>query len=907
MLLFSLAFVESLNVQAVGASSGDKKDLSSYRKTYISNDNTGYDSKNEASLPFNALTSLSVQTSNPDSLMLYANTDKSVPVIALTNATDFSLMLSSKDVSVGEDLGGGNKLGSDNYGNTQEGDKTLNITGVGNEKVFTGKIGTGALIVQTSYDGVNWIQSELEKFDNGFYTTNYLESFGGQSKEIYKPLGSELKSGIYISVSVYYEAYTTTYWTEKRYSDGELAAAWIFNWPLAIWMTNNNYDIQKSEDHHKNYRESYTFFVIEDSVEVVTFNNLTTVDSSEIVEVVKPSSENEVEYKAQSEQYNNYLSSVIDRVTNTMHDGDMTTSGFYINVTNVSSNQYLKIGIKKNGLSYKLPPLKTLQDGSNQKVYEITESGKYDITISSYSKQKSLTLYVDTASPDEAYKRYFGEKVLFNGQTYGDVFLNYSPNNDYDNIRVFDAYSKIPVFAGPLTLNLVEQTDENSLPLYGVITNKSTGKVTFVETNKITLSDYGEYEALFSTNADYYDHIVLGNSNNEMAGDVRIYRFNFKVVGKNTDTTVNEKLLSTGIFKDLSVASPSDYSPLFYGVKRSSADKGEVIVAFADRESALKYAKDVVWSEIETHTDSNGDTYWLIPNMENPFGAKVESYSGWKNAQVVRELAEKMVEERRFDLTKPASYLTLEKSVEEFNEEGVEVSNLLTNLQLAALKKSVIVWYNTEQRSAAITKKTTIGEKNVITFVGKKNYALLTKGENDSYFEIVTGERDYYFIKDALGIASYTLTVEDSLGKTFTLNYEEGFVSQLKENNCSSGLVLITEINIYNNITAQYYVYYIADGYQPASFSFNADGHYFQVSQNDVLDKEEFKKLQINDIVNYADPYAYIRVTNKNSDTPTTYYSITEAKGKKFVETGDYVIAIIDRFGNSLSYEFSIK
>ena len=898
MLLFSLAFIESLNVYAVSTSGGDKKDLSSYRKTYISSDNTGYDSKTETSLPFNALTSLSVQTSDSDTLKVYTNTDKAVPVIALADATDFSIYLSSKDVSSGEDLGNNYKLSSDSFGNTQEGDKTPIIYGTSKEKVFTGKIGTGAVIVQKSYDGISYSQTQLNKFNNGYYTTNYLDAFGGKEKVIFSPQGEDLKKGVYISVSFYYECYRYEYIGTDYYYE------WWQYATLGLGMLAGPQGKTDVYDNvYKNIRETYTFFVIEDSVETVTFNNLTTADTSEVVEETKPTSENAEEYKAQTEQYNNYLSTVIDRVTDTMYDGDMTTTGFYINVTNVSGNQYLKIDVKRNGSTFTLPSLKTLQDGTKQKVYEIKQPGKYDITISSYSKQKTLTLYVDTASADDAYKRYFGEKVLFNGQAYGDSFLDYSPNNPYGNVRIFGAYSEVPVFLGPLTLNLKEKTDTNALPLYGVVTNKSTGKVSFVGSKQITLSDYGEYEVLFSTNADYYERELLGNSNIEMAGDVRVYKFNFKVVGKNNDTTVNEQLLSTGIFKDLSIASPSDYAPLFYGVKRSSANKGEVIVAFADRESALKYAKQVVWSEIETHTDSNGNKYWLIPNLENPLTGNIYSYSGWNNARVVIEMAEKMVEKRYFDITMLSSYLTLGKSV----EEGVDVSELLTDLQFTSLKKTVIVWYNAEHRNIATIKDTTIGETNVITFVGKKNYALLAKGENNSYSDIVTGERDYRFIKDVLGIDSHTITAEDNLGNTFTLNYEESIVAQLKANNCSSGLILITETNVYNTITAQYYVYYIADGYQPATLTFSADDQSIQVAQGNSPEAQTFNKLRIDDISNYVDPYAYIRVTNKNSNTPTTYYSITEAIGLEFTESGGYAIAIIDRFGNSVSYEFSIN
>ena len=102
-------------------------------------------------------------------------------------------------------------------------------------------------------------------------------------------------------------------------------------------------------------------------------------------------------------------------------------------------------------------------------------------------------------------------------------------------------------------------------------------------------------------------------------------------------------------------------------------------------------------------------------------------------------------------------------------------------------------------------------------------------------------------------------------------------------------------------------MYYIADGYQPATLTFSADGQSIQISQGNVSQEQTFNKLQIEDISNYVDPYAYIRVINKNSNTPTAYYSIAEAIGLEFTESGDYAIAIIDRFGNSVSYEFTIN
>lgn len=55
---------------------------------------------------------------------------------------------------------------------------------------------------------------------------------------------------------------------------------------------------------------------------------------------------------------------------------------------------------------FTLLPLKILTDQGDQRVYEIKQSGRYDITIYSYSKQKILTLCVDHASAEVAHKRY---------------------------------------------------------------------------------------------------------------------------------------------------------------------------------------------------------------------------------------------------------------------------------------------------------------------------------------------------------------------------------------------------------------------------------------------------------------------------------------------------------------------
>ena len=906
--IIAVFFVAEMTAEAE-SSEITKQDLSSCRKTYISEDNIGYTSKENEGLPFGAaLTDLWVGSTTGNAFRVEMNSAKGIPVVAVDSAGDFVISVDFADKKKDDELykwstserkektkiAENYTLSYDSWGATQTGNKQQTVTANGLQ-VVTGEIGTGAMVVQTSQDGNNWTNADMNKYANGLYTTNVLNYYHGKSCR-YTVDGMSVKQGTYVSVSFFYEVrheYTYYYTTQERYWYQHL----LFGIPLGGTHTVEHYD-DKSVCY--NICEAYTFYVVEDNPEVVTFNNLTVADKTEIVEAVKPSSQEEGEYKIQSEQYENYLNAVIDRVLPTMIDGDMTTTGFRINMT---ANPYLQVVVRRNGLPFLLNQQK--KDG--QVYYEITQSGKYDITVTSYSKEKTLTVYVDRASADEAYLRYFGETAMYGGQAYGNAFLNYAPGNTYGNMRVFDAYSEIPVFAGTLTMELQELNNVNVLPLCGTVTNKSTGKVIPFDSQKTVLTEYGEYEVLLSTDPDYYEYAVIGNSDIQKSGDVRIYKFCFKLIGKTNGSTVNQQLLSSATFKDFSVASPSDYVPTFYGVKRSSANKGEVIIAFADRESALSYAKQVVWGDIETHIDAKGTTYWLIPNPENPFGAKIVSYSGWKNAQVVRELAEKMVEERHFDLTRSSSYLTLEKSMEDFDDEDVETDSLLNDLQFASLEKSVIVWYSTEQRNATIAASAMIGEMNVIKFIGKQNFAVLTKeAGGNSYSQIVTGERDYRFVRDALGIDSFTITARDALGNNFSLNYEEGLYAQLKAKGCCSGAVLLTETNVYGTITGQYYICYVEEGFQPTEMLFSADGTEFTISSEEMIAYGSYAEVVLKNVTDYLDPYTYVRVTEKSGVIPTEYYDIADAIGMVFNNTGDYEVSVIDRFGNCLSYEFSI-
>ena len=96
-------------------------------------------------------------------------------------------------------LGAGWALSNDTWG---EKDNQL-VHGV-----KTGRIGTGALIIQTSIDGKTWKNVDKGRYANGLYTTDYAAHYGkAENVLIYTPPGQDVIKGIRIRVLFAYQAY----------------------------------------------------------------------------------------------------------------------------------------------------------------------------------------------------------------------------------------------------------------------------------------------------------------------------------------------------------------------------------------------------------------------------------------------------------------------------------------------------------------------------------------------------------------------------------------------------------------------------------------------------------------------------------------------------------------------------
>ena len=106
-----------------------------------------------------------------------------------------SLFLRIRDFSTAEKNGW--SISSDTWGKKEK----QTVAGT-----WSGVVGTGALVVQTSRDGKEWEDVSQGKYANGLYTTDYYTHYSDQGDVlIYTPDGSELLNGIYIRVVYAYQ------------------------------------------------------------------------------------------------------------------------------------------------------------------------------------------------------------------------------------------------------------------------------------------------------------------------------------------------------------------------------------------------------------------------------------------------------------------------------------------------------------------------------------------------------------------------------------------------------------------------------------------------------------------------------------------------------------------------------
>ena len=389
-----------------------------------------------------AYTTLSVESNNGD---ITTSTYKGFTAYGI-NGTDVSLKFKINYIAtIGQCLNGSQwMLSYDSWGASEN----QKINGV-----VTGKIESGAIIVQTSYDGENWSNENKAKYSGGLYTTDYQFHYGTKTKTIYTPDGNDVSRGIYIRVLYAYEVYDQVNCSHKN-------SKWDRFWGASKYKHDN-------DNVYHNYVEVYSLYLCNNSPDAVTFHNLSSTDK--FPEEMLDENGNIIEAYKQSE---------------TMLSGAGTVTGFAIdNALNTASS----VEILRNGSKISIPSDK-----------KITDNGRYDIKVTTpLGAVKQTTLYVDTSSNDDSLISYFGKGFL------------------YGSKRIYSE-GDLPVFEGGKTFYFLKEVSKYQLPLSGTIKNLTTGSVIVIDATRIAksgvLSEPGKYEVKLTTNASFATDKASGDA-----------------------------------------------------------------------------------------------------------------------------------------------------------------------------------------------------------------------------------------------------------------------------------------------------------------------------------------------------------------------------------------------------------
>lgn len=168
------------------------------------------------------------------------------------------------------------------------------------DNVWTGTVGTGAIILQKSYDGKYWTDITKDKYANGLYTTDYFTHYGNQGDILlYTPNGRDVQKGIYLKLIYAYQ-------------------------------------LQENKKAKYRFMETYNIYLCSNDFNAVTFHNLS-ADDELVQEKIGEDSE---------------IDMTIAKKIETLLSGSCTVSGFSIDT---ELNPTIKTTVFRNGTPVDTP------------------------------------------------------------------------------------------------------------------------------------------------------------------------------------------------------------------------------------------------------------------------------------------------------------------------------------------------------------------------------------------------------------------------------------------------------------------------------------------------------------------------------------------------------------------------
>ncbi|MDI9243199.1 hypothetical protein [Fusibacillus kribbianus] len=645
--------------------------------------------------------------------------------------------------------------------------------------VVTGQVDSGALIIQTSTDGVTWENVDLGKYSTGIYTTDYEANYGHRGDVlIYTPDGKAILNGVYVKVIYAYEAKQVGSKTDLR------------------------------------FLEEYEFYLCSDELGAVAFHNLSVGDQmSEI-----------------AEEYDDVTADIYQH-SETMQTDAYTVSGFSIDT---SLNPTVTYSVKKDGTTIAIP--------SN---HQFTETGKYEVTLTSAANsKKTVTIYVDRMTTEDALRYYFGEAFITGKRIYSD--------------------GEYAVFEGGLTSYHIAEVDQYHLPLSGQIKNMTTGEVSIINATRSSKTGYfsvpGEYVVTLTTNADF--------NTSDASGDCKTFTFHFEIIAEGTapGPVVNQRSLV-----EYAKTAVTDSYPVYYSLTYPSASTGYITLAFSSREEALAYAYDYEKGMVEQQKDGS---YRYIGSF---IVSQKEKYdSAWDLTDAVNFFAEQAIQVGYFDLSNEFTTLSLSDSV-------IESTPNLRTLELA---RSVTIF--------APNQKTELTNVDALPIIAQKPYSFLTAGSSG---HVSNGTYDFKFVQDKYKCDSNSVVIFDCNGKEYKINYNQGVGAQLAQQNCPSGVVTIRETTIYGDV-AEYQAVFIAEGENTSSLTLtyhSKDGEKNKTyTQSDDGVSIETEAFSVKSLVDELDPYGLVIISDGRNEF--FYAADQESKGI-WSDPGEYQVKVVNRLG----------
>jgi len=602
------------------------------------------------------------------------------------------------------------------------------------------------------------------------------------------------------------------------------------------------YEIKNAEGKDKRRCiEEYKFYLCNDELGAVTFHNLTVQDQLKEIQFNSTSNSNDTEEdKPLTDQDSKSVKGIYE-MTETMESGAVTVTGFSIDT---SLNPTVTYTVKKNGVAINSP---------NQTRF--TETGKYDIQLKSATgSEQNVTLYVDRLSNEDVFKLYFGDNFI-NGK------------------RIYDSKALYPVYEGGLTeYNLIKIPDYYQ-PLYGTIINKNTGETKEINASRSgihsDLLDEGEYEVVLNNNPTYKTETP--------SGDNRVITFHFFIIKNGTapGPVLNQKYLEDYVQKSI-----SGIYPKYYGVVRQSAWTGYILKAFSTREAARKDAYNFESGMVETLKDGTflyADSNIVVPKARYD---SIEDLTDDRN-----KAADESVFELYIDASDPTTYLTLQSSVLEQND----------NLKVLELKNSVFIFGEGEE--SRLRKLDALPILNAVP----KVYLLPGREGNTK-----VDPAEFEFIKDKYGSDSDSVKITDSKGNTYDMDYRKPVGKQLTDKGCATGVVTITETTCYGDSNT-YEAVFFANGDNTAQVTLDCSQN--NSKTNIVLDQTKDSEnilvdyFSISKIVDELDPYSFAIV--KDPTGSSSAYVADQSANIVWSDNGVYEIKVVNRIGNS--YNFTVE